>query len=283
MTHAIDASRPHRAAPPGPRQPVEEAAPRAALLVAHGSPSAPEVPERAMRALAHAVEAQLGAPWQVIGTTLGAPDGLDEAAEALRARPGPMSVLVYPHFMADGWFVREEVPRRLAAAGIGPATAGDATSGADDVRLLAPFGHDPRLPALCRRRAREAARSLGRAPGELTLLLAAHGSPRNPRPGELARLLAKAIGRDTPFREVRLGFVDEDPRLAAVAQGAGPGLCLPLFAGRAHHVDVDLPEALETAGFEGPLLDPVGADAHVPEMIAAALAAAAQECRAAQA
>ena len=55
----------------------------------------------------------------------------------------------------------------------------------------------------------------------------------------------------------------------------GPAICLPYFASRAGHVEVDVPGALAKAGFPGPLLAPIGADAEVPGIIAAALARAA--------
>ncbi|MCB1372036.1 MAG: cobalamin biosynthesis protein CbiX, partial [Rhodobacteraceae bacterium] len=74
---------------------------------------------------------------------------------------------------------------------------------------------------------------------------------------------------------VRVGFVDEEPRLAVAARLPGPALCLPFFAARNSHVEVDLPEALAEAGFPGPILPPVGTDAAVPRIIADGLARAA--------
>jgi len=230
----------------------------AALIVAHGSPSAPEAPEAAMTALGQAVGAVLGPDWAVRGTTLAAPGALAAAVRALPERP-----LIYPHFMADGWFTATEVPRRVAEAG------------AHVPHFLPAFGLDPNLAALCLDRLREAAAERAAAPGKLTLILAAHGSPRSPRPGQAARALRGRIAAAGLFREVRLGFVDEAPALAQIARDAGPGLCLPLFAGRAYHVEVDLPQALARARFDGPLLAPIGADPAVPAMIAASLAGAA--------
>ncbi|MDT8346035.1 MAG: CbiX/SirB N-terminal domain-containing protein, partial [Thermohalobaculum sp.] len=53
----------------------------------------------------------------------------------------------------------------------------------------------------------------------------------------------------------------------------GPALCLPLFAGRAGHVEDDLPAALAEARFSGPTLAPIGTDPEIPALIAAALRA----------
>jgi sirohydrochlorin ferrochelatase len=73
------------------------------------------------------------------------------------------------------------------------------------------------------------------------------------------------------FREVRAGFVDQAPTLAEAARMDGPAVCLPYFASRAGHVAVDVPGALAKAGFPGPMLPPIGADAEVPGIIAATL------------
>lgn len=225
-----------------------------ALLLAHGSPSDPAPQEAAIAALAAEV-ARLAPGWRVRGATLAAPGALDAAAE-----PG---ATVYPLFMSDGWFVSRETPRRLALAG------------ADDARILPPLGLDPRLPALCARRAVEAARAAGFAVARTGLILAAHGSPKDPRPARAARAAAAAIALLAPFRRVEACFVEEPPFLAEGLAAGAPALCLPFFAIRAGHVTGDLPQAVAEAGFTGPVLDPIGADPEIPALIAATLAAAA--------
>ncbi|MCL5778365.1 cobalamin biosynthesis protein CbiX [Limibaculum sp. FT325] len=228
------------------------------MIVAHGSPSAPDGPEAAMRALAARVAKHLPG-WQVRGATLAAHGALGAAVGALRATGAPL--LVYPHFMADGWFVSDELPRRLRLAG------------AVGAEVLAPLGLDPALPGLCLHRAREGAEAAGIVPGAATLLIAAHGSPSDARPRAAAERVARAVAATGVFAAVRTGYVDEAPYLADAARIEGPALCLPLFAGRAGHVEQDLPEALAEAGFGGPLLDPIGTDEGIPALIAAALGA----------
>jgi len=227
-----------------------------ALLLAHGSPSDPAPQEAAIAALAADV-APLAPGWRVRGATLAAPGALDAATE-----PG---ATVYPLFMSDGWFVSRETPRRLALAGAG------------DARILPPLGLDARLPALCACRAVEAARAAGFDVAQTALILAAHGSPKDPRPARAARDAAGAIARLAPFRSVAACFVEEAPFLAEGLAAEAPALCLPFFAIRAGHVTGDLPEAVAAAGFTGPVLAPIGCDSEIAALIAATLEAEAVE------
>lgn len=229
---------------------------RAALIVAHGSPAAPEGPEQVIRALGSSV-ARLLPGWTVRGATLAAPGAITATTEDL---PPAEQLLVYPHFMADGWFTTEELPRRLAAAGTGRFD------------VLPAFGLDSAVLRLCLRRAREAALNLGCGPGQAAVLVAAHGSPSDPRPAAAAGAAVRILARSDLFREVRAGFVDEEPFLADAARIDGPAICLPFFAGRAGHVETDVPAALAGARFHGPILAPIGVDAEVPGIVAAALA-----------
>jgi sirohydrochlorin ferrochelatase len=227
---------------------------QAALIVAHGAPSSPGGPEQVMRALAAAVAARLPG-WAVHGATLAAPGAI---AAAVKDLPEVGRLLVYPHFMADGWFTTEELPRRLGGAG--------------GFEILPAFGLDPAVLRLCLRRAEEAVLAGKYAPGEAALLVAAHGSPTDPRPAAAAGAAVRFLRQSGVFREVRAGFVDEAPFLKDSARIEGPAVCLPFFAGRAGHVQTDLPAALAEASFPGPMLDPIGADTQVPDIIAAALA-----------
>lgn len=236
-----------------PRAPVTE--PRAALIVAHGSPSAPQGPEAAMRRLAAAVSHSLPG-WKVRGATLAGKGTLEAALDEVREG----RLLVYPFFMADGWFVRKVLPKRIRALrGSGFTVA-------------PPLGLDPSLPAFCTSYLKKAAARTGSRPEETAVLLAAHGSPSDPRPRAAVETLARAITRTGAFRAIRLGFIDERPSLAEAARVQGPALCLPFFAGRASHVERDLPEALASASFGGLMLDPIGALPDIQETVARSLA-----------
>lgn len=213
-----------------------------ALIVAHGQPSDPEPAARALAGLAGQVAALLPG-WQVSAATLAEPGAI------ARAVAGQPAGLVFPMFMAGGWFTRVQIPARLAEAG------------ATGWTVLEPFGCDPRLQDLCATLVREA--------GAGAVILAAHGSFKSEAPANVARRAAAGIA--VMGVKVATGFIDQQPQLAGLT-GFGPDtVCLPFFAAEGGHVTEDIPEALARAGFQGRILPPVGLDHRVPGLIAAAL------------
>lgn len=221
------------------------------LIVAHGSPSEPGLQECALRLVAGQVAHEMGGR-PVRGVTLA-------AREVFRCHVERFpNALVYPLFMSDGWFVSTALPKRLAEAG-----------GAG-VRVLPPLGLDPALPALMAETALTACTRAGLLASETTLVIAAHGSPSDPRPRRATERVAAQVAALAGMADVRTGYVDEAPGIAEAARVAGPAVCLPFFAARAGHVLGDLPEALAEAGFEGPVLEPVGTWPQIPALIAAA-------------
>jgi sirohydrochlorin ferrochelatase len=229
-----------------------------AILVAHGSPADPAPQEAVMMALA--VRVAMFAPgWHIRGATLAMPGALETAIAAMRAP------LIYPFFMAEGWFTRTNLPRRLAAAG------------ADNLHQLAPFGTDPALPALMTNAALKAADLAGLEARSTALMIAAHGSKVSKTSADTTYQMVRLLQQMTAFRSVTAGFVEEAPFLAQAAKGLGPAICLPFFALSAGHILSDVPEALAEAGFSGPLLPPIGEDAGTAPLIAQALLRAASQ------
>lgn len=247
---------------PFPKAPATEprTGPRTTLIVAHGSPSQPRGPEAAIRALAARV-AGLLPRWTLQGATLAAPG----AVEAALDRADDDVPLIYPFFMADGWFVRKTLPERVRRIR------------GERFEIARPFGLDPALRRLCLDCLRRAATREGVAPNKTAVLLAAHGSPSDPRPRRAAEGIAQAIASAGLFREIRLGFIDQAPLVAEAAGIDAPALCLPLFAGRSGHVERDLPDALADAGFPGVMLDPIGVQPEVSDIVAAGLVRHLQE------
>ncbi|MCE6960111.1 cobalamin biosynthesis protein CbiX [Cereibacter sphaeroides] len=223
---------------------------RVALIVAHGQPSDPGPAAAEIAALAGKVSAHLPG-WHVASATLAEPEALARAI-ASAAAPG----IVYPLFMAGGWFTRSNLPRRLAAAG-----------GAG-WRIAEPFGTDPAVADLVVTMAREA---LAEAPAP-AILLAAHGSFRSPAPSDVARAMADRLSRDLGL-PCEAGFIDQEPTISSVARRMPGALCLPFFAARGGHVIDDLPAALEEGGFAGRVLQPVGLDPRAAALMARAIRA----------
>jgi len=221
-----------------------------ALIVSHGQPSAPGAGEAEIATLAAAVAAHLPDA-RIEGVTLAA-EGRIEALSA--ERPG---ALIYPMFMADGWFTQVQLPKRLAD-GAGPQ--------------LVSFGLDCTLPMLAATWLRQVCTDRTLEPSDTDLVIAGHGSGKSRRVSEATRAFADRVATDFGPRSVRCGFVEEDPSLTDALSGLGSNaICLPFFAARRGHVLDDLPEAVTASGFEGIVLDPIGLHPDVPKMIADAL------------
>jgi sirohydrochlorin ferrochelatase len=141
-----------------------------------------------------------------------------------------------------------------------------------DWAYLPPFGLDARVQDLVVTLAQEAATAQGRTVAQTDVLLAAHGSFRSSAPSEVAQAVAQRL-KGAGFARAEAFFIDQEPRIAT-ATGFGAGsVCLPFFAAEGGHVTDDLPQALAEAGFGGQALAPLGLDARVPSLIAAALQA----------
>lgn len=224
-----------------------------AAIVAHGQPGDPAPLQRDLEALAGRVGALLPG-WRVHGATLADAGSL--------ARLGAVR-LVYPLFMAEGWFTRTEMPRRLKAAGV------------EGFATLRPLGLDPGLPAIGAALAREAAAAAGIDPAGATLVVAGHGSQVSRGSERATRAFAAAL-EGQGWARIECGFIEEAPLLHEL-RVERPAVCLPFFATAASHTTGDIPEAWQALGSPGPIAPPVGTAAAVPALIAAALRAATTE------
>jgi sirohydrochlorin ferrochelatase len=230
---------------------------RHALIVAHGQPSDPRPAGAALEVLAGKVQALMPG-WEVAAATLAEPGAIAGGVE------GRTGGVVFPMFMTGGWFTRVQIPAKLAEARAVGWT------------VLEPFGCDTQVHDLCVALVREA--------GADEVILAAHGSFKSRVPADIATHVADRIAAETGVR-VATGFIDQTPQLSSLTGRAG--VCLPFFAAEGGHVSEDIPGALEAAGFAGRILPPVGLDARVPGIIAAAIGrgrpVCAETCRWAQA
>lgn len=209
-----------------------------AVIVAHGQPSAPQPAEAALANLAARIN-RLTDRVTVGSATLAAPNALESMLDGL-----PSGSVIYPLFMAKGWFVTTALPKRI---------------GTRTVRQMDPLGTDPHLPALVAEALRPQIAHLGWQPESTDLLIAAHGSGRSRNPSQTTTSFARQLGDLLPLQSIRCGFVEEPPSISDAALETGTrSICLPFFACRGGHVLDDLPNELNCAGFSGHVLPIVG-------------------------
>lgn len=221
---------------------------RSAAIVAHGQPGDPAPLQADLDDFAARVGAHLPS-WDIRGATLACPRSLARLRGIAR---------VYPLFMADGWFVRSEMPRRLGAAGV------------DGYATLPPLGLDPGLPALALALALDSAAAAGIDAAQATLVVAGHGSRRARASAASTRAAADALADAGRFAAVIPAFIEEAPFLADV-RPLPPAICLPFFATRAGHTTQDIPDAWAAAGTPGPLTVPLGTVPAVAALVADAI------------
>ncbi|NOD82902.1 MULTISPECIES: CbiX/SirB N-terminal domain-containing protein [unclassified Ruegeria] len=225
-----------------------------AIIVAHGQPSDPEPAEAALAAFAAKVNALTG-HIAVDSATLAAPGALESKLDR-----APENSVIYPLFMAKGWFVTSALPKRL---------------GHHPARILDPLGIDPDLPALTAEALRSELSDKHWAARSTDLVIAAHGSGRSRNPSTVALQFAKQLAGLVAFKSVRVGFVEEPPSISDAANGTeDQALCLPFFACAGGHVQEDVPQELDRAGFSGVVLPVVGELPPIRQQIAKKINAA---------
>jgi len=211
-----------------------EKQPRAALIVAHGSPSELQVQEDNLQNLAARVNHHLPG-WQVRGATLAAEGSLERNARELGAP------LVYPYFMAQGWFTDKILKEKTAALGL---------------KQLRPFGLEDILVEVVASKVAEKALSMGWDIESTSVVVAAHGSKVSQTSAASAHSFCAALRIRLNLHRCVCGFVEEPPFIKDIATGLTRSICVPFFAIASGHVSDDLPKALKTADFYGPVLRP---------------------------
>lgn len=224
-----------------------------ALIVAHGQPSNPEPAERALALLTARVQDCMP-EIQISSATMANGKHLEETLTNL-SRNG----VIYPLFMANGWFVKTALRKRL---------------GDKAYHVLPPLGLDPNLPDLADGLIRNALEDHGLQVEQTQLLIAAHGSAHGQAAADSAHAFAEALAERLPLAKVGTGFVEQAPFLPDLSQSiAAPCLCLPFFAMDGDHMKDDVRQGLIDAGFAGQILPALGLGDGIPELIAAALRA----------
>jgi sirohydrochlorin cobaltochelatase len=157
------------------------------------------------------------------------------------ARIAGEDVFIVPVFLADGWFVRDVLPRAL---GVDAARAAGLR-----VRYCVPAGAHPAMARLVVSRAVEPGLDAPER-ARATLVLIGHGTERNAQSGRIVRQLAARLRRRSGFGAVDCGFLDEEPRIAGVVErAASPHVVLvPFLVSDGWHTRETIPQALGLRG-----------------------------------
>ena len=191
------------------RSPSRQAKATEFLIVAYGSPSGPKPQEHFARRPTVRVMAQTGA--MVRKATL-VKNGSLEAAVGKHTEPQ-----VFPHFMADGWFVSTNMQSRLAKTELKSWTTPP------------PLELNETLPILAHRRIKAKMEAGGLPANETTLVTAAHGSPSDRRLARSRATFAEALKSMGLVGHGRMDYVDGEPSLQEVDSVKGAALVLPFL------------------------------------------------------
>lgn len=224
-----------------------------AILKGHAQKAAGELPNVAVAA----------------GVLSGEP-GLEAAlADVVQRTSGP--ILLYPFFMAPGYFVNVKIPKRLADAGL-----------AERCRVLPVFGLEGPLPVIIRDKATSAAEEIATPADQCRLLLVGHGSKVARASAEATEAVAACLRELGGFARVETAFLEEAPFLEdVILADTRPTVVVGFFNGDGLHAAEDVPEAV--GKFDGPITytGPVGAFPEVSHLIAKSIAAAVEDLGAA--
>lgn len=228
----------------------------AAVLVAHGDRGG-HAPNIALPAQAAAVHALIGAP---VATGLLKGEPTIEQAMAEAAATGAPRIVVYPLFMADGYFVRK-VHERIAAIAHTPEPV-----------VLAPLGSEPGLPDIMMAEALAAAERGGIDPAAARLLVVGHGSKLGPASAAATRKAAARVALARRFASVTTAFLEEEPFLEdALRASPTPTVVAGFFFGDGLHAAEDVPAAIAETGGRAVYTGAVGNVPAAAHLIAASL------------
>lgn len=141
------------------------------------------------------------------------------------------SVIIYPLFMSDGYFVKQAIPQSINKS--------------HQAKVLPPIGLNRQLPRLVAKVALQIAKATGWVPDDCHLLLVAHGSKHDRASRNATGIVAKSIEEMDEFGSVSMSFLEESPFLEEqLASISGPLLVAGLFIGQGMHGSEDLPHAI---------------------------------------
>ena len=199
------------------------------------------------------------------GVLKGSPTFEDAVAEACDS--GPKAVAIYPFFMADGYFVKTVVPKRLALCGL------------DDLPhdILKPLGLAPELVDIIVAQAGRSAVGADIDPKQSRLMLVGHGSKYGPASAAATRRAADRLAQHHAgvFADVEVAFLEEAPFLSdQLTDPQRPTIVSGFFNGDGLHAGEDVPAALKDAAGQTAYTGPVGTTPDVSDLIQSEILAA---------
>jgi sirohydrochlorin cobaltochelatase len=173
----------------------------ALLIVGHGSTVNPD---SSAPTLAHAAEIRR----RKIFTDVGCAFWKEEPSlrDALTLFPDVREVYAVPNFISEGYFTQTVIPRELELNGR------VTTRGNGQVwKYCDPVGSHPMMTELLLQRASEVARDVD--PGEMTLLIVAHGTDLNDNSAVAAKREVEKIRALGKYADVQNVYMEEEPRV----------------------------------------------------------------------
>ncbi|MGI9490266.1 MAG: CbiX/SirB N-terminal domain-containing protein [Geminicoccaceae bacterium] len=173
-------------------------------------------------------------------------------------------VILAPLLMADGYTLKA-MKRRLEP--IIPTLR--------SFTAAAPLGVNPGLAYTIVETAKKACHERDWPLAETDLLIAAHGTRRDPNSGKSAFDHVETIAARKTFATVRTGFLDQSPTLKEViAARSACHVVVGLFIDRGEHGEEDIPAILGEAGPDAVYTGPIGVDPGITDLLMAQVDAA---------
>ena len=225
------------------------------LLVAHGERGGRFNNARLLE-LAAEVRSALGSVQVEAGVLHGDPS-IADGWSRLNARHR----LVYPFFMADGYFCNRILPKKVAEA-VGRDV--------EHLTMLPPFGISEWIGDGITGALLAEIEHLGRAGSRPPILLVAHGASIDRQSSTRARELAQKLRQSGNFGPVSCAFLDEAPHVGDVIEHIAEGtIILPHFNGLGSHSVDDMAALAERAPAGCHFVMPVGGQSWVGQVITA--------------
>jgi len=232
----------------------------ALLLIGHGSSV---LPDAARPLMAHAEVLRASGRFGEVaaGMLLGEPN-----AAAEFARLTATVVHVVPFFLDDGYFTRIAIPDLLLPL----------ASGTRVLNFCQAVGSNEGIAALLESRVMRQCEMFGIDPKSLSLLLAGHGSAKNPGRARTMRRHAATLANGGRIGWVRVAYLEEPPYIAeALANSRGHvGAVIGYLLNRGLHATSDLPNLIAAERFKRgthwpPVHDlgAIGTDPAMPRLI----------------